>query len=103
MRTSRRRFLALSGLAAGGLLLELGTDGRLRLAARALAATNGGADPAFTSFRPFAWLAIEPGGRTLITIGRVEMGQGTRTSLPMLVAEELDADWAHVEVATAEP
>ena len=100
MRASRRRFLAVGGLAAGGMLLELATDGRLRIAGRALAAAGGASDP---SFRPFAWLAIEPGGRTLVTIGRVEMGQGTRTSLPMLVAEELDADWERVAVETAEP
>ena len=100
MRTSRRRFLAVGTLAAGGLFLELATDGRLRLSSRALAAAGNDVD---ATFRPSAWLAIEPGGRTVITIGRVEMGQGTRTSLPMLVAEELDADWARVEVETAVP
>jgi isoquinoline 1-oxidoreductase beta subunit len=98
MNPSRREFLKLGAAAAGGLLLELAVDGTLR-AEVAFAARSESVD----AFRPFAWLAIEPSGRTLITIGRVEMGQGTRTSLPMLVAEELDADWSLVEVETAMP
>jgi isoquinoline 1-oxidoreductase beta subunit len=98
--TSRRQFLKAGALAAGALVLELSLDGTLRRAGGALAAEAEGA-PA--PFRPFAWLAIEPDGRTVITIGRIEMGQGTRTSLPMLVAEELDADWERVEVETAMP
>jgi isoquinoline 1-oxidoreductase subunit beta len=97
--TTRREFLKAGTLLATGFVLELGVDGTLRRAGEALAAEPdaGGA------FRPFAVLAIEPSGRTVITVGRVEMGQGVRTSLPMIVAEELDADWSRVEVETASP
>jgi CO/xanthine dehydrogenase Mo-binding subunit len=97
MNTTRREFLRVGSAMAMGLVLELGLDGRLRFVGSALAAEPDGA------FRPFATLAIEPSGRTLITVGRVEMGQGIRTSLPMIVAEELDADWSRVEVETATP
>jgi len=98
MSTTRREFLRSGALLATGLVLELSVDGRLRLAGDALAATG-----APSRFRPFAWLAIEPTGHTVITVGRVEMGQGVRTALPMIVAEELDADWSRVEVETAMP
>ena len=97
MSTTRREFLKRGTLVASGLALELSIDGRLRLVGDALAAAPDAA------FRPFAGLAIEPGGRTVITVGRVEMGQGVRTALPMIIAEELDADWSRVEVETAMP
>ena len=99
MSTTRREFLKAGTLLATGLALELGADGRLRRVGEALAAEP----DAGTAFRPFAGLAIEPSGRTLITVGRVEMGQGVRTSLPMIVGDELDADWSRVEVETAMP
>src|SRR5262249_43622980 len=97
--STRREFLKAGGLLATGLVLELGVDGTLRRFGTALAAESG----PDAAFRPFAVLAIEPSGRTVITVGRVEMGQGVRTSLPMIVAEELDADWSRVEVETATP
>ena len=99
MTTTRRAFLRAGSALVAGLVLELGLDGRLRRASEALAAETAGSD----GFRPFAVLAIEPGGRTRITVGRVEMGQGVRTSLPLIVAEELDADWSQIEVDTASP
>jgi CO/xanthine dehydrogenase Mo-binding subunit len=99
MNTTRREFLKAGTLFATGLALELGVDGRLRRVGEALAAEP----EAGAAFRPSAWLTIEPGGRTVITVGRVEMGQGVRTSLPMIVADELDADWSRVEVETAMP
>lgn len=97
MISTRRQFLQAGALGLAGLALELSIDGRLRRAGEAFAAA---ADP---NFHPFAWLSIEPSGRTVLTIGRVEMGQGVRTSLAMILAEELDANWARVEVINAEP
>ena len=99
MRATRRAFLKAGTLLAAGFVLELSVDGGIRRAGKALAATAEKATP----FRPFAWLAIHPSGRVTVTIGRVEMGQGVRTSLAMLVAEELDADWASVDVENAMP
>ena len=51
-----------------------------------------------------AWIEIHPDERIIIRYARVEMGQGSSTSAPMIVAEELDADWKQVQIeyATAE-
>ncbi len=56
-------------------------------------------------FSPNAWLVIDSHGDVTITVARSEMGQGVRTSLPMIVAEELDADWSRVRIdqAPADP
>ncbi len=48
------------------------------------------------SFVPNAWIEIDPEGVVTVLVDRSEMGQGVSTALPMLVAEELDADWARV-------
>ena len=55
-------------------------------------------------FRPSAWLAIYPDDRIVLTLDRVEMGQGTTTSHAMLIAEELEVDpaWLEVEHAVAD-
>jgi isoquinoline 1-oxidoreductase beta subunit len=45
-----------------------------------------------------AWVSIHPGGEVTIRFGSTEMGQGVSTSLPMILAEELDADWSKVQV-----
>jgi isoquinoline 1-oxidoreductase beta subunit len=47
---------------------------------------------------PHVFVAIDPGGIVTIVAHRAEMGTGSRTSLPMVVAEELDADWSRVRV-----
>src|SRR5579871_136829 len=53
------------------------------------------------ALQPDAYLKIDPDGKITVFVGRQEMGQGVNTSLPMIVAEELDADWKdiHVEIA----
>lgn len=53
-------------------------------------------------FAPNAWLEISTDGTVKIWCGHSEMGQGVRTSLPMMVAEELCCDWRHVEVMQAD-
>ena len=87
-----RRGLILTGTAVGGgLLLGYGysalDDGD---AARKFAATGEEATPLN------AWLKIAPDGRIICGIHRAEMGQGITTTLAMLLAEELDADWNDV-------
>ncbi|TFH64530.1 MAG: xanthine dehydrogenase family protein molybdopterin-binding subunit, partial [Gemmatimonadales bacterium] len=47
-------------------------------------------------FAPDAWIRIDQSGDVLVIVDRSEMGQGVSTSLPMIVAEELDADWSRV-------
>jgi len=51
-----------------------------------------------TAFHPGVYLGIQPDGNVLIVAHRTEMGNGVRTSLPRIVADELDADWSRVTV-----
>ena len=53
------------------------------------------------SFSPNAYLRITPDNKVTIVVARSEMGQGVRTALPMILAEELEADWKQIEVEQA--
>ncbi len=53
------------------------------------------------SFSPNAYLRIAPDNKVTIVVARSEMGQGVRTSLPMILAEELEADWKQIEIEQA--
>ncbi len=90
-RLGRREFLRGSLLAGGGLLLGIVLPGAER---EALAE---GAE----SFVPNAFLRIDKDGTVTVLANHSEMGQGVYTSLPMLIAEELDADWSKVTVEAA--
>jgi isoquinoline 1-oxidoreductase subunit beta len=84
---SRREFLGL-GVAAGaglviGFYLPHGSRG------------NSG------TFSPSAYLKISPEGRITVVVARSEMGQGVCTSLPMILAEELEADWRQISIEQA--
>jgi isoquinoline 1-oxidoreductase beta subunit len=59
------------------------------------------ADP--TSLNPNPWVAIAADGTITIMSPAVEMGQGSTTALPLILAEELDADWAKVRIKAAPP
>ena len=61
-----------------------------------------GEDAAGKEFEPNAWLQIDPQGDVSLWVARSEMGQGVRTSMAMLVAEELDADWSRTRVLQAD-
>ena len=90
---SRRAFLQAGAAAGGGLLLSL----RLPFA-------NGEADAAGApGFTPNAFIRIGSDGKIVLTMPYVEMGQGTYTSIPMLIAEELDVDLKQVELEHAPP
>jgi isoquinoline 1-oxidoreductase beta subunit len=58
--------------------------------------------PSVPPFQPNAWLRIDPSGTISIWTGRSEMGQGVKTAMPMIVAEELEADWESVRVIQAD-
>src|SRR5258706_12584945 len=93
-RKARRDFLKVSTAAGGGLALQL------VIPAGALAAAAGAKGPELT-----AWIVIGADNSVLIRVARSEMGQGSSTGLPMLVAEELECDWTKVRtefVSTAE-
>jgi isoquinoline 1-oxidoreductase subunit beta len=82
---SRRSFLRVSATAAGGLLVSLYLD--FPLLAQA---------PEAKTYPPDAFVHIQPDGKIVIQVNRLEFGQGVQTSLPMILADEMDADWAHV-------
>ncbi|MCC5793496.1 MAG: xanthine dehydrogenase family protein molybdopterin-binding subunit [Chromatiales bacterium] len=86
-----RRRLILSGLAAGGGLVVIVAGRRLDDGDAARKFAAGTADAPLN-----AWIRIAPDGVTTLGVHRAEMGQGVTTALPMLLAEELDADWARV-------
>jgi len=88
---SRRQFLRRTALAGSGLLLAAYLP---ELAAAADANGDG-------VFAPNAYLRIAPDDTVTISVIRHEMGQGVRTLLPMLVAEELEADWDRVRLEQA--
>jgi isoquinoline 1-oxidoreductase beta subunit len=86
----RRSFLKVTGLAGAGLVLAFYVGNE------AAAQTSGG-----KPFAPNAFVSIAGDGTITITASNPEIGQGVKTSMPMIVAEELDADWAHVKVVQA--
>jgi CO/xanthine dehydrogenase Mo-binding subunit len=53
------------------------------------------------SFSPNAYLRIAPDNKIIIVVARSEMGQGVRTALPMILAEELEADWKQIQIEQA--
>jgi len=84
---SRREFVA-AGVAAGaglviGFYLPHGSNG------------------AGEEFSPNAYLKITPDNKVIVVVARAEMGQGVRTSLPMILAEELEADWSQIQIEQA--
>src|SRR5580698_10502844 len=84
---SRREFVAVgvaagAGLVVGFYLPHAGRSGR-------------------RVFSPNAYLRITPDNKVTIVVARSEMGQGVRTALPMILAEELEADWKQIEIEQA--
>ncbi len=53
------------------------------------------------TFSPNAYLRVTPDNKVTIVVARSEMGQGVRTALPMILAEELEADWKQIEIEQA--
>ena len=94
---SRRAFLGAMG--AAGLILVVGCERR----ASAAGEPKYGADsmPHGWADNPLAFVAIGTDGTVTIVCHRSEMGQGVRTSLPMVLADELEADWRRVRVRQA--
>ena len=87
---SRRAFLKAGATTGGALVIGFVMPGPQRFAAAADAAqaTKGSA--------PNAFLRIAPDNTITVMVNRLEFGQGVHTSLPMLIAEELDADWSQM-------
>jgi isoquinoline 1-oxidoreductase beta subunit len=92
IQTSRRSFLKTSAAAAGGLLMAVNLPGTL-----------GQAMAAGTVSTPNAWVHIADDNTITILSSHSEMGQGVHTSMPMLVAEELNVDLSQIKVVDAPP
>jgi len=104
MRLTRREFLRATGMVGGGLMLGIGLGERGAIGGR-LAGAEEAAAPAPKVYPPAAFIRIGEDDSVTIIVGKLEFGQGILTAMPMLVAEELDCDWAKVrsEHAPADP
>ncbi|HSV63607.1 MAG TPA: molybdopterin cofactor-binding domain-containing protein [Chthoniobacterales bacterium] len=92
MIATRRTFLKTAAL--GGASLVIGFDGRRLFGAEKKDAA---------SFKPNGWVRIDEDGTVTLTISKSEMGQGVRTSLAMILADELGADWSRIKIVQASP
>jgi isoquinoline 1-oxidoreductase beta subunit len=88
---SRRNFLVTSAAVGGGLMLSLSLPFGQSEAADSL------------TFTPNAFIRIDSDGQVVLTMSYVEMGQGTYTSIPMLIAEELEVNLKQVKLEHAPP
>ena len=104
-RFDRRDFLRVSSLAGGGILLGtfLDFDGPTLLGAAELNGATAGALSGTLAgeFMPNAFIRIAADGAITIMAKNPEVGQGVRTMLPMLIAEELDVPWESVTIEQA--
>ena len=89
MTLDRRDFLRVSAAGTSGFLLGFYLP-------------SSAAEPTNAPFEPNAWLRIAPDGIVTITVAKQEMGQGVLTSLSMIVADELEADWSKVRAVQAD-
>ncbi|WP_134087915.1 xanthine dehydrogenase family protein molybdopterin-binding subunit [Olivibacter sp. XZL3] len=89
-KASRRDFLKMGGLLAGGFVLGVNFFGCNEKGEK------------ITSIAPNVYLQITSTGEVIIITHRSEMGQGIRTSLPLIVADELGAEWSKVRIVQAE-
>lgn len=97
IEVNRRDFLRTTASAGAGLVLAF-----------CLPSSNRGAELLLQSktaenFAPNAYLNIHPDNKITIWVTRSEMGQGVRTALPMVLADELEADWSQIELKQASP
>lgn len=91
---SRRTFVKVVAAAAGGLVIAFAVPYGPRVWRRLTGASAAPADPN-------AFLRIGADDTVTVQLAHSEMGQGVWTALPMLLAEELDADWSRVRVEHA--
>ena len=93
MAYNRRDFLKVTSSAGIGLMVGVVLPYKKRLIASGIAKD---------SFEPNVWIKIQSDNIINIVTAKSEMGQHIRTSIPMIIAEELEADWSHVKVVQAE-
>ena len=93
MNEGRRVFLKLTAVVGGGLLVGFDLAG----CSRAGASYRLGGD----HFSPNSWIHLAPDDSITLVYAASELGQGAMTTLPMLLAEELEADWSQVKAVPA--
>jgi isoquinoline 1-oxidoreductase subunit beta len=96
-RAPTRRTVLKSGLAASGLFwLGAGEQADAQPAPSGSAIGGGATIQNPAAFNAMAWLSVETDNTIRVMVAKSEMGQGVLTSLPMILADELDADWSKV-------
>lgn len=93
----RRSFLRATLVAGGALVIGFNVPIRSRAEER----LGKVAEQPAADFQPNAFFRISKDGKVTVVVGQVEMGQGVLTSLPMIVADELEVDWANVTYESA--
>lgn len=88
----RRQFIKASAELAGALVLGFYLPGNAEAGSSASVAEK---------FKPNAWLVIAPDDQITVFAEKPELGQGSRTYIPMMIAEELEADWSKIRVEQA--
>src|SRR5262245_18730868 len=99
LMVNRRAFLRVSALAGGGMLLGSYLEGVSSAATATGLIPAAGADAA--AFTPNAFIRIAADGAVTILSKNPEVGQGIKTALPMIIAEELEVDWKRVTIEQA--
>ncbi len=89
---NRREFIKIVGISGAGLCLASFVPSSIK-------AFNPGDDPKI--FSPSVYLKIDEKGIATVIVHRSEMGQGVRTALPMLIAEELEINWKDIKIEQA--
>ena len=97
--SSRRRFLQVSAAIGGGLLVRIALGARSVRAPSSANADSGAPHPVVLN----AYVRVERDGQVTLVMPKVEMGQGTFTSLPMLIAEELEVGLDRIKLEHAPP
>src|ERR1043166_1471182 len=99
--TTRREFM----VGAAGLTFAVGLDGcaGLRTEARNGAGATLAAEPSGAAKKVNAWASLSPDGTIWIVNPAVEMGQGSQAAIPLIIADEMDADWSRVVIVPAYP
>ena len=96
----RRDFLKLLG--TGGLLVAASALGVRRLEAATAGIAAGHVDADVTPWEPHVYVRLDDDGTVTLICHRSEMGQGIRTTMPMIIADEMEADWSRCRVVQAD-